>query len=171
MNKDVRGSRFFRRATGAAGRARPRGPALPAAGNRRSRLEAGARHAIRPELLLVAVAAVGMLLVEVWQSSRMTELAMTLDGSRSALQHARARWDCARARLERQSTRAEQVSLADELGLTPADAQQVVQLPSEYLADAADVPTEGKAPPALAWAERAARALVPEATARARDRN
>ncbi len=170
MNRDVRGSRFFRGASGAAKRARPPGPALPAARIRRS-FEAGARHAIRPELMLVAVAAVGMLLVEVWQSSRMTELAMSLDGSRSALQHARARWDCARARLERQSTRAEQVSLAGELGLTPADAQQVVQLPSEYLADAADVPTEGKAPPALAWAERAARALVPEATARARDRN
>ncbi len=149
--------------------ARP--PARFQAGGRRSILEVSMSRAIRPELWLVAVAAVGMLLVEVWQSSRMTELGLSLDKSRSALQHARARMDCAHARLERQTTRAELVPLAAELGLAPADAQQVVQLPSAYLADAADAPAEGKPPAALAWAERATRALVPDAMARARDRN
>jgi len=112
-----------------------------------------------------------MLLVEVWQSSRMTEFSLSLDQSRTALQQVRARWDCACARLQHQNTRAQLVPLAAEMGLAPADAQQFVQLPSEYLADAADAPSEGKAPAVLAWAERAARALVPEATARVRDRN
>lgn len=128
-------------------------------------------RAIRPELFVIAVAALGMLLVEVWQSSRVTELCLSLESSRATLQHMRARLDVTHARLERQTTRAELVPLASQLGLAPADAQQVVQLPSEYLADAADAPAESRAPGALAWAERAARALVPDATARARDRN
>lgn len=152
-----------------AGRGRNR-PA-PGGGSRRSILEAGARRAIRPELWLVATVAVGMLLVEVWQSSRVTQLSLALDRSRTSLQQVRARWDCASARLQHQNTRAQLVPLAAEMGLAPADAQQVVQLPAEYLAGALDVPSEGKAPAALAWAERAARALVPEATARARDPN
>ncbi len=137
----------------------------------RSFRDAGMGRAIRPEMFLIAVAAVGMLLVEVWQSSRVTELCLSLENSRATLQHMRARLDVTHARLERQTTRAQLVPLASQLGLAPADAQQVVQLPSEYLADAADTPTESKAPGALAWAERAARALVPDATARARDRN
>jgi hypothetical protein len=137
----------------------------------RSFRDAGLGRAIRPELLLIAVAAVGMLLVEVWQSSRVTELCLSLESSRAALQHMQARLDVSHARLERQTTRAELVPLASQLGLAPADARQVVQLPSEYLADAADAPTESRAPGALAWAERAARALVPDATARSRDRN
>ena len=137
----------------------------------RSSRDAGMVRAIRPEMFLIAVAAVGMLLVEVWQSSRVTELSMSLESSRSTLQHMQARLDVSHARLERQTTRAELVPLASQLGLAPADARQIVQLPSEYLADAADAPTESRAPGALAWAERAARALVPDATARARERN
>jgi hypothetical protein len=136
----------------------------------RSFLDAGTGRAIRPELFLIAVAAVGMLLVDVWQSSRMTELCLSLEKSRAAVQHAQARLDVTRARLERQTTRAELVPLASELGLAPADARQVVQLPSEYLAGATDAPAEGKVSTAMAWAERVARALVPDATARARDR-
>ena len=153
MNKDVRGQRRSWRA--------PRA---------RSLKDAGMGRAIRPEMFLIAVAAVGMLLVEVWQSSRMTELCLSLEQSRASLQHARARLDVSRARLERQTTRAELVPLASELGLAPADTKQIVQLPSEYLADAADTPEPGKTPTAMAWAERVARALVPDATARARDR-
>ena len=137
----------------------------------RSFRDAGMVRAIRPQMFLIAVAAVGMLLVEVWQSSRVTELCLSLENSRAALQHMQARLDVTHARLERQTTRAELVPLASQLGLAPADARQIVQLPSEYLADAADAPTESRAPGALAWAERAARALVPDATARARDRN
>lgn len=162
MNMDVR---RLRRST------RRSGPGIPLrAGTRRLLPDSGRGRTMRPELWLVALAAVGMLLVEVWQSSRVTELCLSLDKSRLALQHVHARLDVARARLERQTTRAELAPLASELGLAPADAHQVVQLPSEYLADATDGPTEGKVPAALALAERAARVLVPDATARDRDR-
>jgi hypothetical protein len=161
MNMDVRRLQRPRPASG-------RGPRLRAPA-RRLRLDAGVSRAIRPELFLVAIAAVTMLLVEVWQSSRVTELCLSLEKSRTALQHVRARLEVARATLERQATRAELVPLASELGLAPADAKQVVQLPAEYLADA-DAPAEGKTPAALAWAERAASVLVPDATARVRDR-
>jgi RES domain-containing protein len=117
------------------------------------------------------MACVGMLLVEVWQSSRLAQLCLSLERSRTALVHARARMEFVRARLERQTTRAEVAPLADELGLAPTDVQQVVQLPSAYLAEAADGPSEGRGPAALALVERAARVLVPDATARSRDKN
>ena len=126
------------------------------------------RRALRPELWLVALAAVSMLLVEVWQSSRMAELCLALDRSRAAVQLAQARLEYLHAQLDRRTTRAELAPQASLLGLVPADAKQVVQLPPEYLA-AADTRTGRDARPALAWAERVSRALVPEATARGRD--
>ena len=126
------------------------------------------RRALRPELWLIALAAVGMLLVEVWQSSRMAELCLALDHNRAVVQKAQARLEYLHARLDRRTTRAELAPLATVLGLVPVDAKQVVQLPPEYLA-AAD-PATGQDPrPALALAEGLSRVLVPEATARGRD--
>lgn len=124
----------------------------------------------RPEPWLCAAALVGVLLVEVWQTSRMAELSLTLEQSRTAIERGRARLEFVRAGLERRTTRAELVPLASELGLAPADAQQIVSLPSEYLADGGTT-RPGDQPTALALAERAARALVPEATARDRRGN
>ena len=125
------------------------------------------RRAVRPELWLFAVAAVGMLLVEVWQSSRMAELCLALDRNRAAVQHEQARLEYLRAQLDRRITRAELAPQAALLGLVPADAKQVVQLPSEYLA--AEDPRPGQeSRSALAWAERMSRVLVPEAKARGR---
>jgi hypothetical protein len=112
-----------------------------------------------------------MLLVEVWQSSRMAELSMTFDQNRSALEQAHARLDYVRADLERRTTRAELAPLADQLGLAPADAQQVVVLPAAYLAAQHERPRDETSVSLLAWAERASRALVPEATARDRAAN
>jgi hypothetical protein len=109
-----------------------------------------------------------MLLVEVWQSSRMAELCLALDHNRAAVQQAQARLEYLHAQLDRRTTRAELAPQAVLLGLVPVDAKQVVQLPPEYLA-AADTRTGRDARPALAWAERVSRALVPEATARGRD--
>ena len=122
----------------------------------------------RPELWLAAMAAVGMLLVEVGQSSRMAELCLSLDRTRTALVQAQASLEFLRATLDRRATRAEVDPLARELGLTPADARQVVHLPSAYLAADADR-VGGERPTRLAWAERASRVLVPDAAARARD--
>lgn len=129
------------------------------------------RRAIRPGLWLIALAAVAMLLVEVWQNARLAEQCLILDQTRTELARAQARLEYVRARIDRAATRAELLPLASQLGLAPADAQQVVQLPTAYLADGEDDRTVGRSSTALALAERAARALVPEATARDRNRN
>lgn len=121
----------------------------------------------RPELWLLASLVVGMLLVEVWQSTRMAELSLSLDQSRTALQQAHARLDFVRAELERRSTRAELAPLASQLGLAPPEAQQVVVLPAEYLADG-EVLERTDDRMLVAWAERVSRILVPEAKARER---
>lgn len=122
----------------------------------------------RTGVWVLAVALVAVLLVEVWQSARVAQLCLDLDRTRSALAQANARLEFKRAQLERQTTRANLAPLAAELGLAPADARQIVVLPAEYLA--ADDATDRSGTPAsvLALAERAARALVPEATARGR---
>ena len=122
----------------------------------------------RPELWLYATAVVAMLLVEVWQTSRVTQLCLGLEQVRTASQRAQARLEFLRATFERQSTRAELAPVAAELGLKPADAGQIVALPSEYLADDRPTAADGRPVSLLAWAERASRALVPEATARSR---
>ncbi len=126
------------------------------------------RRALRPELWLIALAAVGMLLVEVWQSSRTAELCLALGLDRTAVQKAEARLEYLRAQLDRRATRAELTPQASLLGLVPADAKQVVQLPPEYLA-AEDSRTGPESRSALAWAERLSRTVVPEARARGRD--
>ncbi|MBI5709595.1 MAG: hypothetical protein HZC42_04710 [Candidatus Eisenbacteria bacterium] len=109
-----------------------------------------------------------MLLVEVWQCSRVAQLSLALDQTRKLAQQAQARLQFVQAQVDRQTTRTELAPLASRLELVPVDAQQVVQLPSEFLADAQDVRTAEEPRSALAWAERASRVLVPEATARSR---
>ena len=122
----------------------------------------------RPELWLMAIALVGGLLVEVWQSARMAELSLRLDRNRTALRQTQDRLDFVRHELESRATRAELAPLAFRLGLAPLDAQQVVLLPAEYLAAERGRDRDGSRSPALAWAEGLSRALVPEATARVR---
>ena len=121
----------------------------------------------RPELWLAAVVVVGMLLLQVWQNSRMTELCLALEQNHSSLAQVEAKWNFVRADLERKTTRAELVPLALGLGLRPADDAQVVNLPTEYLAVAESTPRDGTVP-VLAWAEGVSRAFVPEAGARIR---
>jgi hypothetical protein len=79
--------------------------------------------------------------------------------------------DYVRAQLERRTTRAELAPLALAMGLAPADAQQVVLVPSQYLAAETTERRDGEPASVLAMAERASRALVPEATARTREGN
>ena len=122
----------------------------------------------RPGLWLIAAAVVGMLLVEVWEGSRVAQLSLALGHDRTALEEARTRLAYFRADLERRTTRAETTPLAARLGLAPADAQQVIALPFAYLAAEA-IPGRDDGPASvLTLAERASRALVPEATARVR---
>ena len=137
----------------------------------RPRWRAHDARVLRPGLWLLALGLVGMLLVEVGQSSRMAELSLELDQNRAALVQAQARLEFVQAQLEHRITRAELAPQASKLGLLPADPRQVVALPAEFLA--AETQAEGNPNPAtlLGLAERASRALVPEATARARAGN
>ena len=125
-------------------------------------------RAARPELWLLAAAVVGMLLVEVAQSSRMAQLSLALDQTRASLDQAHARLEFVRADLDRRTTRAALAPLADQLGLAPLDAAQVVALPAEYLAVNESHDADPRSASLSAWAERASRVLVPDATARDR---
>jgi len=125
----------------------------------------------RPGLWLIAAAVVGMLLVEVWAGSRVAQLSLTLGHNRTALERADARLAFLRADIERRTTRAETAPLASRLGLAPADAQQVVVLPTAYLAASTPRSRTGSSVRMLALAERVSRVLVPEATARVRADN
>ena len=140
---------------------------------RRSRpsWRASEMRVLRPGLWLIAAAVVGMLLVEVWEGSRVAQLSLALGQNRTALEQAQVRLAFVRADLERRTTRAETAPLAARLGLAPADAQQVVALPSAYLTSGATPTRDGEPASVLVWAERASRALVPEATARVRAEN
>ena len=94
------------------------------------------RRALRPVWWGIALAVVGMLLVEVWQSSRMAELCLDLARNRAEVQQAQARLEYLQAELDRRTTLANLAPQAGLLGLGPADDKQVVQLPPEYLAAA-----------------------------------
>lgn len=121
----------------------------------------------RPELWLLAALVVGMLLTEVWQSTRVAELSLALDQTRTAMQQVHARVDFVRAELERRSTRAELAPLAERLRLAPPEAQYVVVLPAEYLASG-EAPAVKDDHSLALLAERVSRVLVPEAKARGR---
>jgi hypothetical protein len=138
---------------------------------RRPSWRAAETRAVRPGAWLVAAAVVGMLLVEVWAGSRVAQLSLALGHHQAALEKAQARLAFVRADLERRTTRAETAPLAPRLGLAPADAQQMVALPSAYLTPGTALARDGHSAPLLAWAERASRAIVPEATARVRAEN
>ena len=122
----------------------------------------------RPELSLGAAVVLTMLLVEVWQTSRMAQICLSLDQARSELKQANAQLLYARAAADRRSTRAELVPVAAQLGLAPTRREQVWKLPSEFLADDRTTPRDETPVPLLALAERVSDALVPEATARGR---
>jgi hypothetical protein len=109
-----------------------------------------------------------MLLVEVWQTSRMAQISLAFDQARSELQQSNAQLLYARAAADRRSTRAELVPVAAQLGLAPTRREQVWRLPSEFLADDRTTSRDETPVPLLALAERVSGALVPEATARGR---
>jgi hypothetical protein len=124
----------------------------------------------RPELWVCAAIVLGMLLIEVWQSSRMAVLDIELGRTAVAADRAAARVENLRAAAERRITRSELGPVAARMGLVPADAQQVVMLPSEYLAEERTAGREAAPATLAAWAERVWGAIVPEATARSRAR-
>jgi len=122
---------------------------------------------VRPELWGLAIVVVGMLLVEVWQSSRMTELCMTLEQRRTVLTQEHSRLEYARGTFDRDLTGLQQEPIAARLGFVPMDRTQQIDLPAGYLASQSPA-----RPPAassrIALLDRIAHALIPDATARSR---
>lgn len=126
---------------------------------------ASERRRPRLGLWLAAFTLLGLLLAEVWQNAKVTQLCLELEHTQGALTAAQARMAYVRAQLERRETRASLSPLASSLGLVPADARQVVMLPAEYLARDESGAHRRSAP---SLAESFTQALVPEATARER---
>ena len=123
-------------------------------------------HVVRPEIWGLAIVVVGMLLVEVWQSSRMAELGLGLDHQRVVLAQERSRVEFARAQSDQELTRTQQEPIAHRLGLAPMAAQQQVDLPADYLASEGGA--RSAAPARMAWLDRLARSMIPDAMARGR---
>ena len=122
----------------------------------------------RPGWILGAILLLAMLLLEVWQQSAVASLSLRAGQATDQLKRASNERDWMRAQLERGTTRAEVGTLAFSTGVRPADAAQVVWLPSDYLEeDGAAVDRDGS-PALLAVAGRALQSLVPEAKARGR---
>lgn len=122
---------------------------------------------VRPELWAMAIVVVGMLLVEVWQTARMTETCLVLDHDRRVLTQERSRMEYNRARGDRRWNRPELEPIARRSGLAPIQGSQQIELPAGYLARASVTRSEPGSP-VLAWLDRLSTALVPEATARSR---
>ncbi len=122
----------------------------------------------RPELWAGAAVVLAMLLVEVWQTSQMAQICLSLDQTRSELKQADAQLAYARADADRNSTRAVLQPLGRQMGMAPTRRDQVWTLPSALLAEDRSTPRDDNAAPVLALAERVSGALVPEATARGR---
>jgi hypothetical protein len=143
------------------------------AGLRRSRpfWHASDARVLRPELWLVAAIAVTMMLVEVWQSSKVADLCLKLDQNRSVLQQIEARLQYVKAGLEHQTTRSGLAATAAAQGLVPADNSQVVNLPSEYLASDQESGDGGGNDRRGSFGERILRVMVPDARARSRAGN
>lgn len=137
---------------------------IPTTRRPRVRWNAESAHPPRLGLWLAAFALLGLLLAEVWQNARVTQLCLNLERTHRALVAVEARSAYVRAQLQRRATRASLSPMAGSLGLAPADVRQVVTLPAEYLASD-ESRSEGTT---LALAERFSRVLVPEATARER---
>jgi hypothetical protein len=112
-----------------------------------------------------------MLLIEGRAELAHVGLSLELDQNPRGLVQAQARLEFVQAQLERRATRAELAPQARQAGASAGRPRQVVALPAEFLA--AEAPGDGSPDDAslLGLAERASRALVPEATARARGGN
>ena len=126
---------------------------------------------LQPGWVLAALLLVAMLLLEVWQQSAVASLSVSAGRANDQLKRASNDLDWTRAQLDENTRRSEVGSLAFSAGVRPADASQVVWLPSDYLEEDGAVVTPSGSPALLAAAGRALQSLVPEAKARGRHLN
>jgi len=126
---------------------------------------------LRPAFWLGALLLLAVLLLEVWQQSAVASLSVRAGLATDALKHASNDLEWAKAQVDRGATRAEVGSIANRVGVRPADAAQVVWLPEDYLEEDGVAADRTGSPALLAVAGRALQSLVPEAKARSRHVN
>jgi hypothetical protein len=111
-------------------------------------------------LALVLMAA----FVEVWQVTRVSQLALETDRAAVDLAKAEARRDDLEARLAATRTRTALEAHARRAGMKPAEPGQIIVVPDAYLAGGGVVEEGGHA--LVALGRRVAETLVPSARAR-----
>ncbi len=125
----------------------------------------------QPTLALFAVALLGVLLLEVWQTATVASLSVRLGKSTTLLQQSTAERAWLASRLEQGANRSELGPVAASLGLRPVDPRRIVTLPEDYLEPAPGRAATAPTASLLALADKALDALVPDAAARGRDVN
>lgn len=128
-------------------------------------------RALQPGWFLGALLLLAMLLLEVWQQSAVASLSVQAGRANESLQRASNDLEWTRAQLDQSMRRSEVGSLAFNAGVRPADATQVVWLPTDYLEEDGIAASPTGSPALLAAASRALGELVPEAKARGRHVN
>ena len=104
--------------------------------------------------------------VEVWQSTRVSQLALEADRVGAELARTEARRDYLNAQLAATRTRPALAAMARRLGMKPADPKQTVLVPTAYLAGGDAAPSADRGLAALG--RRTLGLLVGEARARSR---
>ena len=109
---------------------------------------------------------VGGAFVEVWQVTQVSALTLRIDVAAADLAKAEARRDALEAQLAQHRTRTALEAEAKRLGMKPAEPEQVVVVPAEWLAGGGGSEEGGGA--LVAFGRRIAETLVPSARARTR---
>ena len=104
--------------------------------------------------------------VEVWQVTRVSELTLAIDRSEKAIAETQARRDYLDAQLAATRTRPALERRAAQLGMKPAEPEQIVVVPAAYLADGPGAEEGGRF--LVALGRRVAETLVPQARAKSR---
>ena len=104
---------------------------------------------------------------EVWQATRVSELSIDLERKSAALGKAEARRDALEAQLAAHRTRTALEARARSLGMKPAEPEQIVVVPSAWLA-AGPEREEGAGGALVAFGRKVAETVVPSARARTR---
>ena len=109
---------------------------------------------------------VGAGFVEVWQTTQVSALSIHIGRTADDLAKAEARRDALEARLAEHRTRTALEAQAKRLGMKPAEPEQVVVVPAQWLADGGSSEEGGGA--LVALGRKVAETLVPQARARSR---
>ena len=117
-----------------------------------------------PHWILFAALLLAAAFIEVWETTTASELSLQIEALQSKLRDGESHLALLQSQTSQVAIRQELDGTAEELGLRPADPDQIVVIPTRYIAvgSASEMPEDGLA----AMQERVADLLVPEARAR-----